>query len=250
MKQGFIHLTDEGIVKLVIPFMLLALSIPGFSQEKKKTISSGGTPSLSLRGRIDSFEINQESSSSDFLSVKLTMELVNTGKSPIILLNASPSSSGGLKTEPYFVGAGLTKNVEGEYLTKTYVGPALDLSPKWMALRTSLNQTTPPPDKVRILMPNEIMNLEASIGLDLPKKPENFAPFKKASLNQILNSSPVWLKVVCEVWPLNLEPEVGKKKLQMGFGHQLQRRWKNLGHLWLDEIYSEPILLDLKSKAK
>jgi competence protein ComGC len=248
-KQVFINLTGKNIMKLLILFFLLILCIPSLAQGKKHTYSSGGAPSLSLRGQINSFEITEDSTSSDFLAVKLTVQFVNTGKTPILLLNAGPISSGGLDTEPRFLGATLAKNADGESLTSIYVGPNLDLSPKWVIMRSILNQNVPSPDKIYVLMPNEIMTLEASIGLDLPRKPENFGYTQKASLKQILDASPVWLKVHCEVWPLNLEPASGKNKLKKRFGHQLRQKWKRFGHLWLDDIDSEPILLDLKSKA-
>jgi hypothetical protein len=236
-------------MKLLIVFYLLILCIPSLAQEKKNTYSSGGAPSLSLRGQINSFEIRQDSTSDDFLEVKLTMQFVNTGERPILLLNAGPISSGGLMTKPHFVGGVLTKNVGGETLTETYLGPSLSISPKWVIMRSILNQNVPAPDKIYILMPNEIMTMETSIGFSLPKKPENFAYSRYASLKQILDASPVWLKVHCEVWPLNLEPASGKNKLKKRFGHQLRQKWKRFGHLWLDDIDSEPIVLDLKSKA-
>ena len=56
--------------------------------------------------------------------------------------------------------------------------------------------------------------------------------------------SPVWLHVNWEVWPSNVEPSKNPNKLS--FGLALQRRWKNVGLLRLDGIYSEPIMLDLK----
>ena len=65
-------------------------------------------------------------------------------------------------------------------------------------------------------MPNECWSLEATVGVSLPDHPEMFAPAKGASLKDINELSPVWLRVVCEVWPWNLEPNADRSKLKYG----------------------------------
>jgi hypothetical protein len=198
--------------------------------------------SLCLRGKVISVKTISDSSgsrySSNFLEIKLLLELVNTGPTPIIFL----------KREPRFVGAALAKKPDdfatGNHLVRTYVGPAVSLAPEWAVSRLSLDTATPPPDQTRILMPNESWSLGATVGVSLPDHPEMFAPAKGASLKEIKELSPVWLSVVCEVWPWNLEPNANRSKLK--YGRELQRRWKDVGVLWLDDIYSEPITLNLK----
>lgn len=166
------------------------------------------------------------------------LELVNTSPTPIIFL----------KRQPQFVGAALAKQPDdfatGNHLVSTYAGPAVSLAPEWGALRLGLDKPTPPPDQTRILMSNESWSLEATVGVSLPDHPEMFAPAKSASLKDIKELSPVWLRVVCEVWPWNLEAGADRSKLN--YGRELQRRWKDIGVLWLDEIYSEPMTLNLK----
>jgi hypothetical protein len=197
---------------------------------------------ICLRGKVISMKTVADSPSSqyssNFLEIKLMLELVNTSPTPIVFL----------KREPRFVGAALAKKPDdfalGNHLARTYVGPAVSLSPEWVDLRTSLDKPTPPPDETRILMPNEAWSLEATVGVSLPDHPEMFSPAKSASLKDIKQLSNVWLRVVCEVWPWNLEPGADRSKLN--FGRKLQRRWKDVGVLWLDEIYSEPMMLNLK----
>lgn len=197
---------------------------------------------ISLRGKVISVKTVADSLSSryssNFLEIKLMLELVNTSPTPVIFL----------KREPRFVGAALAKKPDdfaiGNHLARTYVGPAVSLSPEWVALRMSLDKLTPPSDETRILMPNEAWSLEATVGVVLPDHPEMFSPAKSASLKDIKQLSTVWLRIVCEVWPWNLEP--GANRSKSDFGHKLQRRWKDVGVLWLDEIYSEPITLNLK----
>lgn len=196
---------------------------------------------LYLRGKVISTKVVEDSPrsrySSKFLEIKLILELVNSSPTPIIFLNR----------EPLFVGAALAKHPDdfatGNYLVRTHAGPAVSLDPEWSALRLSLDKPTPPPDQTRILMPNESWSLEAIVGVSLPDHPEMFAPAKSASLKDIKELSTVWLRVVCEVWPWNLEPNPDRSKLN--YGRKLQRRWRNIGVLWLDEIYSEPLTLNL-----
>lgn len=207
-----------------------------------KSTNNQTSPVLRLRGKVVSVKIVADAPSSryssNFLEMKLMLELVNTSPMPIIL----PTR------EPLFVGAALAKKPDdfatGNHLARTYVGPAVSLSPQWEALRMNLDKPTPPLDETRILMPNESWSLEATAGISLPDHPEMFSPAKNTSLKDIKQLSTVWLQVVCEVWPWDLESGVERSKLS--FGRKLQRRWKDIGVLWLDEIYSEPITLNLK----
>ncbi|HZN06786.1 MAG TPA: hypothetical protein VFB65_08370 [Pyrinomonadaceae bacterium] len=80
----------------------------------------------------------------------------------------------------------------------------------------------------------------------MPDNPELFLPARGASLKDLKELSSLWLRVVCEVWPWNLEPSADRSKLK--YGRKLQRRWKDVGVLWLDEIYSEPLTLNVKEK--
>jgi hypothetical protein len=77
----------------------------------------------------------------------------------------------------------------------------------------------------------------------VPTKSPSLSPSlkQKESLVTLQTLSPIWLQVVCEVWPWNVEPADAK----LSFGRKLQKRWQPIGVLWLDEIYSEPIRLDV-----
>jgi len=98
-----------------------------------------------LRGKVISVKMISDSPesrySSNFLEIKLLLELVNTGPTAIIFL----------KREPLFVGAALAKQPDdfatGKHLVSTYVGAAVSLAPEWAALRLSLDKPTPPPDQ-------------------------------------------------------------------------------------------------------
>jgi len=223
---------------LVGMFSRVGLAQPGLNQTSQQ---------LALRGKVISFKAIPDSPSSryssTFLEMKLQLELVNTSRTPIIFLNR----------DPRFVGAVLAKRTDdfetGNYLARTYVGPAVSLSPKWKTLRAKLNKRTPPADEIRILMPNESWSVTATVGVSLPDHPELFAPelfgsARSISFTELQRNSTVWLRVLCEVWPWNIEP--GSDRSRLTYGRKLQRRWKTAGILWLDEIFSDPIDVPLK----
>lgn len=193
-----------------------------------------------LRGKVESVEVTELDGTAALIKIKLKMELINTGSDPLILL----------QKDPLFVGAALAKSPDalarGEFLVTDYAGPAVDLSSEWVALRASLDKVSPPPDQTLLLRPNDSRLLEASVGISVPTKPGvNISFSKKESLQTIQKLSPIWLRVVCEAWPRNIEPGADRSKLK--FGRKLRSRWRGYGVLWLDDIYSEPIRLDLNS---
>jgi hypothetical protein len=198
---------------------------------------------LSLRGRVESVEIKKVDRASALIDIKVKMELVNTGVKPIILL----------KREPLFPGGALARN-PGDFETGTVLAadagwPSNDISPEWATLRANLDKPSPPTDETRFLMPGESWPLETSVRLVVPTDPSKYTSSrKKESLATIQQLSPVWLRVVCEVWPWNVEP-LTTDRSDLKFGHKLQERWKDVGLLWLNEIYSEPIMMDVKTAS-
>jgi hypothetical protein len=205
--------------------------------------SGQGSKMLSLRGRVESVEIKEIDRSSALIDIKVKMEIVNIGVKPIIFL----------KREPLFPGGALARS-PGDFEAGTVLAadagwPSNDISPEWATLRANLDKPSPPEDETRLLMPGESWPLETSVRLVVPTDPSKYTSSrKKESLATIQQLSPVWLRVVCEVWPWNVEPLTADRS-NLTFGHKLQKRWKDAGLLWLDEIYSEPILLDVKTAS-
>lgn len=205
------------------------------------TIKEKKPYSVALRGQVESIELSNVSASGVSLVVKLKLELHNDGTIPVIFLEAKP---------PLLVGAALAKStgdlISSNNLVLEYMGPAVNTSSEWLVLRKSLNQPLPPPDKVRILMPNESWQLEDSVSIALPTESgkSSFDP-KRESWENIQELPAVWLQVICQMWPLNLEPP-SNDRTKKRFGHKLQKRWEDVGLLWLDDVRSEPIMLDLK----
>jgi hypothetical protein len=187
-------------------------------------------------------DIKEIDRSSALIEIKLKMELVNVGVRPIIFL----------KREPLFPGGALARKPDdfevGNVLAADAGWPSNDIAPEWAALRVSLDRSNPPSGETKILAPNESWSLETSIRIVVPTDSKrSTSSRRKETLATIQQLSPVWLRVVCDVWPWNVEPlTVDRGKLK--FGHKLQQRWRQSGLLWLDAIDSEPIKLDLEKQ--
>lgn len=213
--------------------LIVMLQISALAQENNAQ--------LSLLGEVQSVEIVKDNYGWSQIKVNLQMELVNTGTKPIILLREGP----------VFPGAVIAKVSEDpkkpNILATSYGGESNDISSKWSILRQKLDQPSPPSDLTKILLPTESWTLETTARLSVPTDSKvDISYGKKESLKVIKNLSPVSLRVICEVWSWNIE-ELDDEREKLKFGHKLKERWKNFGSLWLDEIYSEPILLNLNS---
>ncbi len=218
----------------------LALLTGGVVAQGTSGQSSKG---LTLRGKIESVQVKEINHSSALIDIKLKMELVNIGVKPIILL----------QREPLFPGGALARKPEdferGNLLAADAGWPSNDISAEWATLRSKLDKPSPPAEETRLLMAGESWPLETSVRLVVPTDPSKYTSArKKESLAIIQQLSPVWLRVVCEVWPWNVEPLTADRN-QLKFGHKLQEQWKDVGFLWLDEIYSDPIMMDVKTAS-
>lgn len=64
---------------------------------------------------------------------------------------------------------------------------------------------------------------------------------------EIIKYQQLWLRVVYEIFPINVEPKVDGK---YRFGKKLRNRWRQFGDLWLDNVPSEPIPINLHAAEK
>ena len=234
----------RGIMRIScwFPILFAAIIVPVMAQENSESAKKNALNSVTLRGQVTSIELRDMTSTSVSVVIKLKLEARNCGIKPVIFLESE---------RPQITGATLTRSPSDPYskaLVSDYRGPSVDRSAKWSTLRNDLDRPSPPPDKVRVLMPDQSWSFEGTVDITLPNEASNHSYFpKSASFETVQKYSPVWLKLNWEVWPLNVEPwSTDRSKLK--FGRTLQRRWKNVGVLWLDGIYSEPIMLDLKGR--
>ncbi len=191
---------------------------------------------LTLRGTIQSINFDEDKSD-DFVILELRYELVNTGSTPIILW----------KTTPVFTGRKLAREqrfAREDIIDTHRGGPSFDTSPEWTQMQKGLDKAYPPADLTHRLMPNDALPFTAKVTLVFPKTPLRGLLYSP-SLKEMESIGTIWLKFYYQLWSRNLEPDMARRR-QLDFGYMLQRRWRSYGKLWLDDVSSEPIRLDLK----
>lgn len=196
-----------------------------------------GRDSLTLRGSVRSFTV-EEDGSNDYVRLELRYELVNTGPTPVILLKRRPVFTGlTLARTQSFAPADVIDGYRG--------GPSVEASPAWAEMRRALDKAQPPPALTELLMPEATSTFDASVTIVCPKKPSP-GPFYHPSLKELEAAGAVWLKVYYQVWSPDLEPDARRRE-QLDFGRGLRSRWKSFGDLRLDDLQSEPILLNFST---
>lgn len=189
-----------------------------------------------LQGEVtDIRAVTRASGTATRISVDASMSIVNAGKRPLLLLkNPTPACYGILLTKT----AGPAD--EGNVFFRDYKGPSLSTSSEWASLRSALDQNDPPPDEVRSLEPGESWTIKTTIAFSLHTKPESDSfGHPPISWDSLHRASSVWMRLNCDVWPLNLEPTGNPS--QRSFGQQLQERWSNVGFLQTEPLVSEPM---------
>jgi hypothetical protein len=200
---------------------------------------------LTLRVQVLGVKVEEISPQKNVVpvNVKLRLEFLNVGRKPVILLTDH---------SPLCVGATLTRNSEsasgGNLLFDEYAGPAdQSRSPEWTEFRMALDQQSPPSPLVRILQPGESWVTDSFIVLRPPIKFESYRVDRPPVNWQILKeSSPVWLRLQCDLWPRNVERPPLSERFRLG--RELRRRWKRVGDLQLDSVVSEAVQLDLQER--
>lgn len=230
-------------ILLVIYGGFISKEVAMQSQHQDKRDEKAEKPEhILLTGEITSIKVTKDSSGYG-INFKAKMTLRNTGNVPIIFL----------KKDFLFTGvrmAGKPEDFEaGKLLNSSYAGVGCSQKGKeWINLRKKLDQPTPPAEETFVLMPNEEKVIDAEpVGLGVwidPKKGFSSTEKESASWEMIKNLPELWVKVRAEPYPSwGLEPDCYGKT----FGQKLQKRWKDVGLLWLNDIQSEPIALDLKT---
>jgi hypothetical protein len=190
---------------------------------------------LSVRVKIDSLEIEERSATTANVRLKVTLELVNTGDRPVIVLSQPPT----------LVGLELARTPEdfaaGRRLLSTYAGPAVSLAPEWGELRAKLSREQPPSEHTRVIPPGGSWSFAGATGFTVSNMQDYTG--RLVRWDELRREGAVSMRLIFEFWPLNLEP--GVKRSALRFGRQLQRKWRKLGLLWLDDLLSEPATLRL-----
>jgi|GEM_PF-6267669 len=175
--------------------------------------------------------------------VKLQMTLKNTGMQDLIIMADVPLR------EWYYCFDSYENALQGKAIQEDYVGPGGNDStnPIWIEYRKALDQRKPPVDKVRIVKPGESLHFTSEIPVMFRRyqlvKGTPRSMEKKAYWDEIKGISSLFIRVVYSMWDWNLEAE--GPPLEKRFGRRVQKKWAETGHLYLDDIVSEPIEIRL-----
>lgn len=175
----------------------------------------------------------------------MRFELDNTGTTPIILWKRDNTSGG---PWPYtFIGLSLsrTPGFEQKELLDSYIGgPSFSDAPEWTRMRNALDQPRPPADVTITMMPDQSSVFDAEVTIVCARNRNDSVP-EHPTFRELEEEGKFWLRARYEVWSFNLERD--RNIDTMKFGLALQRRWKEFGTLVLDDIYTEPVQIDLKT---
>lgn len=196
-----------------------------------------GGAALRLRGWVAELCIVQEDNYWIFFNAKLKLKIINEGVDPALLLR-----------QEFVLGAEkLSRTREeavlGKYLYHSYHWPSVSRAPEWASWRRRLDTASPDPGLIHFMAAGNELEFEKNVTLPIVKHPKGDGSQK--SWDEIKTTSPLWLYVVVETWPANLEPN--RESQEIAFGNKLRTRWRPLGDLWLTKLTSEPIAIDLSS---
>ncbi|MEZ5308395.1 MAG: hypothetical protein R2684_14720 [Pyrinomonadaceae bacterium] len=150
--------------------------------------------------------------------------------------------------EPRPLGYALSKDLSfesGGLLDSKYFGTSADYSEAGRSVRRSLDKAEPPPSFIRTLLPKETWDFVSEEEIVTGKEPR----LSTVTLEKVKSSSPLWMKVFFEAWNWNIELD-SKDRQKHRFSRSLQDRWSKYGHLVIDDITTEPFLLDLSSSEE
>jgi hypothetical protein len=170
----------------------------------------------------------------------LRLQFANVSTRPVIILT---------DRAPLCIGATLTRDAgpaRGDnILFEDYRGLSFSEAPEWIALRANLDQASPRIGPLQIVAPGASWDTDSFVVLHPPIKLEHYRMDRPPASWQLLkDSSPVWFRLRCDFWPLNLEPRPTSGR--PAFGDKLRKRWQSVGDLQLGSIVSEPTKLDIR----
>lgn len=213
--------------------------------------------SLKLSGKITNIEI-EENKYSVLVSVHLKMSL-KTISNEAVLLWKQTYPDGILDGSFLCVNSkifGITAMEKEEKVLHYYncALPSLQRTRAWQDIQNELDNKTPPSNMVQIINSGESFDFYGDWKFIFLKKKalgSNDPLWGYGSMYDVLwdemkDVKNLSLQVTYRVWSSELEPRSAKRD-KRPFGKKLQKRWRKYGYLWLDDIQSEPIALDLKT---
>lgn len=202
-----------------------------------------------LSGRITNV-IKEEKGDSVVLSLALTMSFQNVSEKPILLTVSSyPKSS------PYYIPdnsfmsicAKVTGMLEAaeKILYSSCSLPSIEGTSDWQNIRKEFDRKIPPQHRIKFLNPGQSFEFESRVRVSFLREQDPYSVNRENALwNEIVAAKCLVLRMTYRIWSLELEPRSGDRN-DRPFGKELQKRWKDYGYLWLEDINSQPIEIQL-----
>lgn len=197
-------------------------------------------PKLSLQGKVENVLIEKEAKSS-LIKIKLNLSLKNESNKRIIFLDYPVFFPGELILAP------AQKGIEDEILVTSYGGYSCQYNAEeWVRDRNAFKDQEKPDKNVYFLDSGQekLINVEVRLIVANLDNSQYFSTERDKSLETLQTFASLRLQVTTELYPSwGLEPKCKVEKLK--FGKILRKKWENYGYLWLDDVTSEPMLLQL-----
>jgi len=187
---------------------------------------------LRLDGEVVNLTVDRERQT-QVVYLKLKLKLSNTSDKPVILLLGTYGDKKEWWVLNTMVSRTLTDALDGKPFYIGPTGPANSRSfPSWKELRHRLSSPLPPSSDTQTIEPHKTFSKEIETVVVIHDD-ERISP-----------ESRLWLKVLLELWPGNIEPSNNDEQ-NKPYGESLRRKWQAVGDLQLDSILSSPIPFDL-----
>lgn len=202
-------------------------------------VFASDVPDVELKGKVQSIEFDSEDSSTISFNIVIQMEFINKSIRPILLS----------KREPWlnskFISSSINNLSNKKYMYSFTAYPSNDVSSKWEEYRKELDKNAPPQEHIRSVLPNETWQFNVDSVIEINKiAAKGGGSWNEVDWSGIKSSPELWLQLEINLWFSNIEPVASRKEKK--FGKKLREQWEKYGYLWLDDIVSQPIQLDLK----
>lgn len=234
-------------IKILFVFLFLVESWFLLAQTPVKKESN---ETLAVSAKVNKIKINEDASASseflknyDALVFYVEVKIMNKSNTPLLLLSQQLNYSG------IEIAQNLDEfeTTKGEFSVYHFATSATFVDDKmWQSNKKILDTQKPDSEKIFILLPNKYIEYEESVRLNLPKVENErykFSPWKTHSLEELKRLSSIFIRFQhCELLGYGISK---KEKERFAFAKKLQNRWEKYGYLWLNEVVSQPIPINL-----
>lgn len=241
---GIFNELEAEMRNIIVVIILYCFSCIAFGQSETKRYyfedKCKSNVGLSYSGVVEGI-VKRETQYTVIFRLKLRMALKNIGKQDLILLSEDPLR------EVLFASDTYENAMREMYIHEENMGYSNDsTSDAWKHRRQFLDSHLPPNDMTMILKKGESkqflvqipLMFDKSCSIKRPREEEREILWSEASALKTL-----YLRIVFHAWNANLEE--GWYSAKSKFGKKLQKKWKSIGYLYLDDIITDPIEVKL-----